>query len=126
MTHIVDRSAITKRLTGVSDCPNATTCPGLTLRSTITPLRGAPTTTPGRANTSSTRPVTGAFTRTSCSSLNWTLPVVSSSAGRVTTAGLTVLIDVADVEADSFFGGAAGAEVTTSWHAAQHRAITMR
>src|SRR5213079_3409180 len=60
------------------------------------------------------------------SSLNWALPVVSSNAGRVMTAGLTVLIGVAGADADSFFGGAAGAEVTTSWHAAQHRAIAMR
>src|SRR5207237_35465 len=35
---------MTKRLTGVSDWPYATTCPGVTLRSTTTPPRGALTT----------------------------------------------------------------------------------
>src|SRR5215467_694544 len=53
--------------------------------------RGCPgsTTWPGRARTSVTRPVTGAFTRTSSSSLNCTLPVVSSTAARVRTSGCT-------------------------------------
>src|SRR6185295_16401014 len=46
---------------------------------------------PGRASTSTTRPVTGAVIRTSCSSLNWTLPVVSSVVTRVLYSGLTTL-----------------------------------
>src|SRR3989442_3257129 len=41
---MVERSAMTNRFTGVSDWPYATTWPTLTLRSTITPLRGAVTT----------------------------------------------------------------------------------
>src|SRR5260370_347868 len=44
---------------------------------------------PGRASTSTTRPVTGAVMRTSCSSLNWTLPVVSSVVTRVLYSVLT-------------------------------------
>ncbi len=36
---------MTKRVSGVSDWPYDTTCPGLMLRSTMVPLRGARTTT---------------------------------------------------------------------------------
>src|SRR5438876_12188078 len=36
------------------------------------------------------RPVTGALTRTSCSSLNWTLPVVSRTAVRVRGSAWTI------------------------------------
>src|SRR5439155_20426480 len=54
------------------------------------------------ASTSSTRPVTGALMRTSCSSLNCTLAVVSSSAvrvrysGRTMVTGLTAALGAAD------------------------------
>jgi len=43
-THIVDTSAMRKRFSGVSDWPYETTCPGVTLRSTMTPERCALTT----------------------------------------------------------------------------------
>src|SRR5215510_12256020 len=53
---------------------------------------------PGRAKISRTRPVAGAWTRTSDSSLNWTLPVVSIVRWRVRYSGLTIVgVTSADV-----------------------------
>src|SRR5262245_36397191 len=53
---------------------------------------------------STTRPLTGEFTRTSCSSLNCTLPVVSSICGRVTYSGFAVFTAASGAGADGSRG----------------------